>query len=207
MNIEDVIEAVAVAPLALGTVQAMMEMRRKTFLGFARIEEVQGFVKPSVSFSTSHGQEMLRILLFRCIEELGEADMSVDEKHYKEELIDSVNYLLSAVMLDPTIFTPSEVAAFVYEAARTGMFEGQRISEGNFWAMTRILSGKIGDSLRNRAWMSSPQDSYFAGRGEIVDALMFVLGHIFWAFRGWEEFYSYFIAKDVVLQFRLKSAY
>jgi hypothetical protein len=70
-----------------------------------------------------------------------------------------------------------------------------------------LILGRVGDLLRNRAWMVHPQDIHFTGREALDKAIIYVSMIIFESFKNFEEFWRYYVAKDNVLQFRLRSKY
>lgn len=186
-------------------------MRWKTFSGFAEREASRGFVNPAVSFRTSHGQEIIRILAMRVLEEIGEAYESSDEDHFLEELIDAFNYLLSMHMyFQPT---PEELQGFLVHTARESLGKRYNLNEkkrrplllNQLGEATYHLGALLGDQLRNRAWMMHTQNHYFDG--DLTHILYPVYLLIFSYFKDFKHFASYFIAKDHVLQFRLRSNY
>lgn len=191
----------------------LLELRKATFTGFAALEKDQGFITPTVNFSTSKGQEMLRIMLFRVIEECVESFESVDPNHIKEEAIDAMNYLLSALMLDHTLFPAHRLADHmllwskeVYEPSNLYRLN-QPLTEHDISAISICIGGKLADTFRNRAWMNRAQTTLFEGYYAFVEAAKLIMGKLFTTFSSWEEFYTFFVAKDKVLQFRLKSRY
>ena len=164
---------------------------------------VDGEILPTVNLSTTYGQETLRLLAFRVLEELGEAHLSVDKDHYYEELIDAFNYLISLTLLEgiiyPELITQLEASTQVI---------GRHSSRMNFALIgycTVELGGKLGDFLRNRPWMNNPQSTYFDGN--LVKLIKTTLESILSLFPDPETFYKYYVAKDSVLQFRLRSKY
>lgn len=181
----------------------LMNRRFTTFQGFAEIESSKGFVQPKVNLSTTRGQETIRLLSFRVLEELGEAHLSVDPDHYYEELIDAFNYLVSLTFLEGKI----QPELLVQLEASTKAI-GKHQSRMNFALIgycTVELGGKLGDFLRNRPWMNQPQNTYFDG--DLVKLIKTTLDSILSLFPDQVTFYRYFCAKDSVLQFRLRSKY
>lgn len=188
----------------------LLEMRHQTFLGFANIEQAKGFVAPKASFSTSRGQEMLRILLFRVIEECVESFQSTERTHLLEEAIDALNYLLSAAMLDPRVFTPESLSNLCHSSwnqVQLQMLWKSRLTTEDLGLISISLSGDLTDSFRNRAWMNNSQAIQFEGNEIMAIALKAVMIKLFSLFTDWSEFYRFYIAKDMVLQFRLNTSY
>ena len=180
-----------------------MNLRFETFKGFATIEAEKGFVRPIVNLSSTHGQETLRLLAFRVIEELGEAHLSQDPDHYYEELIDALNYLLSLTLLEGKI-QPELLTQLEASTKAIGKHTG-RMNFATVGYCSVELGGKMGDFLRNRPWMNQAQSTYFDG--DLVKLIKTTLDTILSLFPDSATFYRYFVAKDSVLQFRLKSRY
>lgn len=181
----------------------LLELRYQTFTGFAILEQAQGIVRPTVNLSTAVGQETLRLLAFRVIEELGEAHLAIDKDHYYEELIDAFNYLLSLTLLEgkvkPELLVQLEVSTTVI---------GKHPSRMNYSTIGYCaveLGGKLGDYLRNRPWMHNAQSTYFDG--DLVVLIKTTMETILSLFPDESTFYKYYVAKDSVLQFRLRSKY
>jgi hypothetical protein len=185
------------------------QMRRNTFLGFARLEASRGFINPAVSVRTSQGQEIVRILALRVLEEIGEAYQSSEEAHFLEELIDAFNYLLSLHQYFG--IQDEQIVSYLMTVSKESLGTRYRDEHRLPFLLNRIgeitlaLGATLGDSLRNRAWMVHTQNSYFDGD---LEKIFYPVYHtIFSYFEDFEHFASYFIAKDRVLQFRLRSKY
>lgn len=212
MKVDDYILTIEEVRFSSDAIHDLVVRRDKRFKEFAGIEENNGFVRPSVSFSTSQGQEMLRIMLFRVLEEVVESSESEAQLHIQEELIDALNYFMSAVMLDDLFFTVNKMAELTYGTIlnhRTWREPGD-IEPPGYYSISKIaelVAGRMAETFRNRAWMHQTQQSFFHGYRNAaecyVDFLSFVLDY----FTGWEEFHRLFVAKDMVLQFRLESKY
>lgn len=203
MNIRDYWPLEAPEQLDRATWEILINLRFETFQGFAKIEADRGFVQPKVNLSTTHGQETIRLLAFRVIEELGEAHLSVDKDHYYEELIDAFNYLLSLTFLEGKIYPELTTQL---EASTLAL--GKRSSKMDFSLIGYCaveLGGKLGDFLRNRPWMNNAQSTYFDG--DLVKLIKTTLESILSLFPDSATFYKYYMAKNSVLQFRLRSKY
>lgn len=71
-----------------------------------------------------------------------------------------------------------------------------------------MIADKLGDLLRNRSWMNNSQDAYFTGKPKLIELLCELTQLVYQhSFRNFDEFAKYFVAKDRVLQFRLRSKY
>ena len=186
-------------------VAELMAIRRMTFMGFVKVEQTRGFMKPNASISSSHGQEMVRTLLIRGLEELGEADEANEETHVKEEAIDAINFLMSILIFDPSLdprpMNQAFLAGWDFDPDRPFMTREALlyILEASFPLLAK---------LRNRAWQNNPQSTYFDGYLELCDFANEVGFLASMAFgHDWPDFVSYFLAKDKVLQWRLKTKY
>jgi len=196
-----------------GAVEEMLDLRRQDFQGFAEIETQNGFLTPEMNLASSQGQEAVRVLILRGIEEWLEAIHSIEEEHKLEELIDAWNYFLSLAVIDPS--SPTFVAGLAWELA--GFLE-----HGPKWGPPPVtvpgLQGRmlqflvfgahpVLEKLRNRAWQNSPQSVYFDGWTAVAVFLRSLFTILLSEFGSWELFARYYWTKHLVLQFRLKSRY
>jgi hypothetical protein len=180
-------------------------MRRDTFTGFAEREAKKGFLRIGIPFNTTQGQEVVRIISFRVLEELAESYDSKNPDHSYEELIDAFNYLLSIFLLGKTI--DPKLAQMLQEVSEES-FSGttsMHITLRHLGEACVILGVQVGDLLRNRAWMENAQSTYFDG--DLTGILRPLFAMIFRLFPSFGSFWSYYVAKDSVLQFRLRSNY
>lgn len=218
MNIQHTMPAPdAVPPCTIETLQIFLEMRRRTFKGFAEIEEHKGLITPRANFNTPHGQEVLRMLMFRVIEECVESMNSKSRPHILEEAIDAYNYLWSILVVDEgRLGNDLQVATMLYEtfvdpAAATSLTWAEShipfLSHADVGCVAAWLAGDVGDLMRNRAWMNNAQDVYFTGNRVLALAICRVSFCLYRLFSDWQEFAAYYIAKDAVLQFRLRTNY
>lgn len=209
MNVTEFLSSTKVAPLSLDTVQDMFRCRQATYRGFAKLEAEKGFLKPTCSLATAMGQEMARILFMRFLEELTESSVSLDRTHRLEELIDALNYLWSIAIIDsafPLSLLTHDLAEEWSRQFRSHTETTAYISDANLGYFLRQLGGSL-ETFRNRAWQHSPQSLYFDGYSKLQDTLLTITCDLTGHFGSWEEFYQLFIAKDKVLQFRLRSNY
>lgn len=207
MNIRDYIDNLPAEPF-LSTPELwghLLDRRQSTYRGFTSIESQKGFLRPEASLNTSNGQEMVRILLFRVLEEIGESFDSVDPDHVKEEAVDAVNYLLAIPALDPRSLNRDRLIPVLMTAVQTATwdrpYDHKQIGE------TVLLFSRIGDTLRNRAWMENAQDTYFSGALYLQDVIGLVMSQLMGVCSNFDEFCRIYIAKDEVLNFRLRSKY
>lgn len=191
----------------------LLQMRMKTFQGFAALEEKAGLVQAKVSFSSPRGQDILRLMMFRVLEEFAESHLSQDPTHFKEEAIDALNYLLSAIMLDQTLFPMEDLCqrmnrlTIKADDLSWGIMASRAVTALNLAELVIQICGHLPDTFRNRAWMENSQNAYFEGVDEVYSTLSSAMVHVFKSFDNWPEFYKYYVAKDRVLQFRLASKY
>lgn len=190
--------------LDLATWTEMMSRRSERSKGFSKVEAEKGFLTLGHPFSSTRGQEILRICLYRLIEEWAESFMAQDRKHILEEQIDAFNYLATITLLeDPDAL---EWGAMIFHsAAKARWADDERIPYTTHHLV--LECGKIGDILRNRSWMHNAQDIYFGGRYELHACLKRIAQMIMSYFPTWEEFWRFYIAKDEVLAFRIRSNY
>jgi hypothetical protein len=185
----------------------LWSLRKKTWTGFAEIEAKKGIVAPKISLSTSHGQEVTRVLLFRILEEASEALLAEERPHLLEELIDAVNYLMSMFLIDDERPEDDWQLNVLFDTAVQQVDWDSELSIEDLGEITIMLGGVLSDKLRNRAWMNHSQDFYFSGRKLFQTILTETFARLLSPFKNFEEFMKYFIAKDMVLQFRLRSNY
>ena len=189
----------------------LLDRRRATFLAFCDLEREKGFIAPPVSLALPKGQDTARLLMFRAIEEFTEAVNSTSEEHRLEELIDSVCYVMSVLLIDPETFTDVDVLRFADELGTADNIFGleTHLSMGDLSTLGQFTYylATATELFRNRAWMVNVQDMYFAGKQALFDALLIAVKLIQHHFDSWESFWGYYVAKDNVLQFRLRTRY
>lgn len=228
MNVNDFITERLPGELEDPTPEAweiLLDYRQDTFLGFLRVEEANGGIQSNVSLSTKQGQESVRMLFARTLEEYFEARSSGTKQHFLEELIDALNYGMSILFLESR---PTEMKK-VAEALSTEFLKAQDSWDGHCvawfadsdqvslevickWEENLLGLAEESDlmlsSLRNRAWQESVQSPYFDGWPQLVAWVAVLALLIFELFDfDWDSFVQLFVAKDKVLQFRLRSAY
>jgi hypothetical protein len=183
----------------------MVAMRLETWQGFNQREAKEGFLKIGTPINTKQGQEMIRIIAYRVLEELAESFDSTDSDHAYEELIDAFNYLLGIFLMGKSV--APHLPRFLQEVSEES-FSGTtslHITLRHLGEATVILGVQMGDLLRNRAWMQQAQSTYFDG--DLSGILRPLFSLIFRLFPSFGAFWSYYVAKDAVLQFRLRSNY
>ena len=70
-----------------------------------------------------------------------------------------------------------------------------------------VLAGRFLSKLRNRSWQNNAQSLYFDGHQALEDFVATCTQSIYTQFQSWDEFASFFWAKDAVLKWRLASNY
>lgn len=183
-----------------GSWLTLLGLREKTFMGFAAREGEKGIVEVPVSLNTARGQDVVRLYAFRALEEYSEALDASDYDHVLEELIDSVNYWMSLLCLEDREWP------FLTGFKWPVHFGHVRPSEHDLGKMAHKFM-QVMDVFRNRSWMANPQDVYFAGYGQLNQAIEYALNLIASSFPDWPTFWRFYIAKDNVLQFRLRTNY
>lgn len=209
MNIHDVTVSEVPNSSSLGFWKSFMIRRNHTFSGFCEIERFNGgVIYPGIVLSSVKGQEALRMLFFRTLEEYSESLESTESEHILEELIDSMNYLLSIPFLDYQLMSENQVAYWMDRLCHDlGTFTGERPTFENLGRMTYIFGMRVGDILRNRAWTQNAQDIVFSGATILEEALLDAARLIMRPFHDFPEFAWFLLAKDEVLKFRLRSRY
>ena len=188
-----------------------LNMRIATYRGFTEIEKEKGFLQPTASLNSAAGQEMARILLFRVIEELGESYLSEDVAHIREEAVDAMNYLLAIYALDPVTLPVSVLSNILQEAADVPTppigHWAVSLTKEKIGDLAIMMGGQLGDTFRNRSWMNNAQDTYFSGQRVLLSVIYEVTRACVCTCTNFDEFARMYIAKDRVLQFRLRSNY
>lgn len=183
--------------------------RRKTFLEFLRIESQNGGVihPPHLRIiMTRQGQETVRVLLSRVLEEYIEALEAADPLHLKEEVIDSYNYLLSVMF-----YTTEDADQMFSQLYKFPELADQK--NGGRYLLEKLpeLMVALGDFLkllRLRPWQLTVQEE--AGKRVEEGFIHFFLKAqeiLLAVFESQREFEKLFLAKDLVLQFRIESHY
>jgi len=189
----------------------LIDFREMDFLGFCAREKENGGIDPAVPLYMPKGQENVRVLFARTVEEVLESLESVDEIHRQEELIDAWNFALSMMFLNTGTPSARIKDAFIvavnkyrrrYEALAAEEGRDLKSMEEGLIPFTDLL-GK----LRNRAWQQNTQHPVFNGTPELLRALAHF--HL-WVERNFptpEEFVAMNVAKHRVLEFRLQTNY
>jgi len=216
MNINDFFSKVkGTAPIMDKSALGVLFTRRSlTFRDFCQLESRHGLLTVDTPLTSSKGQDSYRLLVYRFEEELYESLAAFEKAHVLEEAIDAINYLWAIPLIEAP-FSFGEVTKFQGMVMNTlinnlSFLEdgsGPRdLNTGHILKIMDLLFLEMSPLLRNRAWMNNTQQTDFAYR-----RLAVTIGEISWiilgVFRNWPEFWEYFIAKDEVLQFRLKSGY
>lgn len=180
----------------------LLDLREKTFAGFMEREAVLEYG----SLSSKVTQDHVRILMARCLEEYVEALDAETEPHVLEELIDSLNYLWSIALVDNRFYEWFRANTLHPLSILSAIHYGQPVRSDHL-ALVALSLLRVTDLFRNRSWMNNAQDTHFAGYDALYTALIAGTQLIVSQFTDWNEFYRYFVAKDAVLQFRLRSNY
>lgn len=213
MNILDYLPEIEVSEEQLSKhAELVLTLREQTFDGFCAIEREKGGIDPSYPLYTTQGQNNVRQLFARTMEELFESDESESREHRLEELIDALNFGLSLLFLgnwintvddlwrENLLHTLNETPSEFREKYPDLGFANQLYDLGS--AFSPLLA-----KLRNRTWQNQAQQPYFGGNSELVRAVAHLYGMVVSNFQDVREFLLYFIAKDMVLKFRIASKY
>lgn len=187
----------------------LLAMRMVTYQAFAGIEAQKSFLKPELSLAQAVGQDAIRVLFQRFLEEMTESRDAKTYPHQAEEGIDAINFLWSMLIIDPQapigeIFLEDLVRA--WENSESGHYQGCSFSVEDLGIVVADFYPTF-NKLRNRSWMSNPQSLYFDGWGELSQSVEFASQVIFGLYEDWDQFLQYYLAKDEVLHFRLESKY
>ncbi len=186
----------------------LLELRRSTYAGFAGLEKTKGFLQPKASINSASGQEMVRILMFRTLEEISESYLAEDLDHIREEAVDAMNYLLAVHAIDPVNVPEDQLIETLMKAAdRPDNYWNVKPWRERIGEITILVAGELGDVLRNRSWMNNAQDTYFSGQTVLHRVFYEVAEMLMITCVDFDQFVRYFIAKDEVLKFRLRSNY
>jgi len=190
--------------LSSESLKALLVVRQETFLGFMDREHNKGILFTPFDLRTPKGQDVARLFFWRCIEEYAEAISATALEHRLEELIDAFNYA-SAMLVGTSNIWLGDLMEMVPESWDSPI---QRE------VPTRVRMGTIAyelanvtETFRNRSWMENSQSNYFDGMAQYRKTLFWAIRQIGKGFDSWEEFWRYFMAKDAVLKFRLRSNY
>lgn len=192
----------------------LLTIRRRTYQDFAALESSRGFLTPQISLDSTKGQEMVRILLLRGIEELMEAVDSLTTEHYLEEHIDALNFFMVVSIIDPSIEVDDPALSHSFHRGwmeSSAMMKREYLSRDHHrdfvWTILLSMNGIL-QKLRNRPWQQNTQSTYFDGLGALSNFNRVLGLSMSMLFRGsWDDFVHYFLAKDNVLQFRLRTKY
>lgn len=183
----------------------LLRRRQATMQGFAEKELRQGILVYPVSLNSKRGQDIIRLFLMRFIEEVLEAHESKQKDHRLEEHIDALNYLLMIPMLETVNWEPTPL---VLDTLHSAWSEGLRtLSPSEDLGALLLAVFPLLEKLRNRSWQSGAQDTYFAGYPEYYQLVRWYIAILTREFRSFSEFLWYFIRKDEVLKFRLRTNY
>jgi hypothetical protein len=190
--------------------EELFKLRIRTYQAFAEIEKGKGLLKPVMNLASTHGQEAVRILTQRGLEELAEAYDSIERDHFLEELIDAINYFWVLAIIEGKGNSPLD---YIIGEMINDLNDHVHDWPGNSGLTTRHIGQAVVDlnpvfeKLRHRAWMVNPQNQYFDGYPEITSFLCKNLCLVMDQFKDWSEFVQFYIAKDNVLQFRIQTKY
>lgn len=189
------------------TALEMLIRRRNSFNGFCEVENGQGGIDPKESLVTPAGQNYVRQLFARTMEELLESFDSRDEVHRREELVDALNFGSSMVFLnDSRMVAVGKYAAELEKRLNTAEYGVDWDAKKLFLEVGLAFDPTL-QLLRNRSWQSSTQHQYFLGENTLRESVLDLWVIIARQFESRAAFEHMFFAKDLVLQFRLRTNY
>lgn len=208
MNILDYMEELGPAPeLSLSSLAELVNRRRDTFMGFMEREHDKGISFVPFDLRTTKGQDVARLMYWRCLEEYAEAVSAKTQEHRLEEIIDSVNYAMGIWACHD--FPTARYLGDLHNSL-TSVYKNQRVrcipTRHRLGELVYVFAN-VTEVFRNRSWMENAQDSYFVGHSQYIRSLEQAISNMAEYFLDWDEFWKYFMAKDMVLQFRLRSNY
>lgn len=211
MNILDFMEEVQVSDENLcNPAEVLFSLRKQTFHDFCALEVSRGGIDPAYELYTTQGQNNARQLFARMMEEMFESDEADSEPHRLEELIDALNFGLAIVFLgdwyDDLSFEAREI--FLYNINLYARYP--TLGSSTFPEQLYLLGQKFSPflaRLRNRTWQHGAQQPYFGGNKELIEAMTTLVNVVRGEFSSTKKFLEYYIAKDKVLQYRIRSKY
>lgn len=189
----------------------MITTRMAVFTRFGELEVTnRGRAQIFMPLWSKAGQDVARNFLMRSLEEVMEAADSLDPDHVKEELIDSLFYLISIWVMDPGLNPTEDLPDFLTsvfnEIPSVSWGQGAKVtyhfSEEFLWAMSRFL-----ETLRNRTWQRSVQQPYFNGLDSFKILIWTWMREYLPLFDSEDQFFAFCKAKHQVLIFRLDTNY
>lgn len=185
----------------IGAWVEILHRRRKIYQGFLEVEAKKGYLRIA-PLDSAAGQENVRILLMRTLEELLESHHASASPHVLEELVDALNFFLGIHVGVPE---PAYAAtAGVLQQAWIARFDSTSLS---FLNSVVLAFHPLLESLRNRSWQNQVQHSYFMGSPALFELTETLTAQLFGRFSSWEQFIDYYLRKEAVLQFRLETQY
>lgn len=190
------------------SVLTLLSIRAKTYQGFAEIEQSKGFLTPTALLHLPKSQEMVRILMLRGIEECLEAAVSGTRDHYREEMIDALNFWMSIFILDNRVDLHAIANMFMTGWMTPRVNLNVEYSQRDLLWEILLSMNSVLEKLRNRPWQHNAQSTYYDGTPEVINFAGALGNAMSLVFGGdWDSFARFFIAKDNVLQFRLRTLY
>ena len=209
------------------TMIEFLALREPVFKGFVAVEQSQGGFDLDTDISDPRAQDYMRLLFGRMMEEFYEVQSSGSSDHFREELIDIINFATGMAFLtgvsaegwmdwDMTGHSDHDGEWF---GTRPSWIEGLESSRypnlsddthqalGNLMYYTTWDFGKVLERLRNRSWQNGVQSPNFSGSLLLNEALIELFIGVSRFFDSREQFTWFLMAKHRVLEFRLESNY
>lgn len=216
MNVQTYLPKYRELDLRQYTARDLLQLRGDLFGAFCQRETHNGGIDPSHSLSIPKGQENVRVLFARTVEELLEARDSTERDHFLEELIDAINFGTaivflnhgSGVLLDQLADELQgllEMKHYPVPVPASGPID-LRVFDIRIIRILQAFSPLL-EKLRNRAWQNGAQHPYFLGSRQIQIAIRALWAEVMACFDSPEDFIRMYLAKADVLKFRLETKY
>lgn len=208
MNVQSFLPNYANDDMSGYDAKTLLSLRGDVFHAFCQRESCNGGIDPACSLSMPKGQENVRVLFARTVEELLEARASEERDHFLEELIDAINFGTSILFLNHN----NETLLPALSDSIDNLFGMKHYTASEFPFDTRIIRildafSPLLEKLRNRAWQNGAQHPYFMGSMQIRQAIYVLWAEVIACFDSPEDFKRMYMAKHDVLNFRLKTKY
>lgn len=214
MNVQNFLPKYHEMNLSTYDAQILLALRGDAFYQFCNRERENGGIDPFQSLSVPRGQENVRVLFARTVEELMEARDSQDPQHFLEELIDAINFGTAIIFLNhgnSLLVTQlaNDLNALFHVAESQ---EKKPLLPGDDEFDTRVIRiiaafSPLLEKLRNRAWQNGAQHPYFMGTRQLREAICTLWTEVINCFGSLHGFKKMYLAKHDVLMFRLETKY
>lgn len=194
-------------------IKSFKELYKLAMKQFVHYEEVEGINWKEYDFSIDCAEDQMKfkdMLQIRCIEELTEASMAMEEpdEHFWEEIGDSMNFFLSAFcMLGVDMSKMSDPSKFLKKKSHKVKPSLETFSSISYVMVIERI-GYLCNLLKNRPWT----ETNFLVSMTDFDGRLTELWESFWRFLGFmglssEDVFEIFYKKYKVNEFRRSTHY